>query len=147
LFETTKQTEIFCFWFHEKNRNTTKTDLVSVCFGSNRKSFLFVSRTPYLHYLEANSDICASWLQSYTVIRCVWGSVKFGTCTVVSVNGTLVEDKMCTPLIYAIIFNKCIKIKLLDTLEERKDYMFNVFTLLTSAAEHFADFAEISQHV
>ncbi len=28
-----------------------------------------------------------------TVIRFVWFSAKFGTCTVVSVNGTLVEDK------------------------------------------------------
>jgi hypothetical protein len=35
-FETPKQTEFFCFWFHETNRNTTQTDLVSVCFGSNR---------------------------------------------------------------------------------------------------------------
>jgi hypothetical protein len=31
---------------------------------------------------------------SYTVIRFVWLSAKFGTCTVVIVNGTLVEDKM-----------------------------------------------------
>ncbi len=30
----------------------------------------------------------------YTVIRFVWVSDKFGTCTVMSVNGTLVEDKM-----------------------------------------------------
>ncbi len=29
-----------------------------------------------------------------TVIRFVWVSAKFGTCTVVSINGTLVEDKM-----------------------------------------------------
>ncbi len=29
-----------------------------------------------------------------TVIRFVWVSAKFGNCTVVSVNGTLVEDKM-----------------------------------------------------
>jgi hypothetical protein len=33
-FETPKQTENFSFWFHETNRNTTETDLVSVCFGS-----------------------------------------------------------------------------------------------------------------
>ncbi len=31
-----------------------------------------------------------------TVIRFLWVSAKFGTCTVVSVNGTLVEDKLCT---------------------------------------------------
>ncbi len=29
-----------------------------------------------------------------TVIRFLWVCAKFGTCTVVSVNGTLVEDKM-----------------------------------------------------
>ena len=38
----------FYFWFHEANRNKRETDLVSVCFGSNRNLFLFVSRTPYL---------------------------------------------------------------------------------------------------
>jgi hypothetical protein len=36
------------FWFHETNRNKRETDLVSVCFGSNRKLFFFISRTPYL---------------------------------------------------------------------------------------------------
>ncbi len=45
-FETPKQTEIFSFWFHETNRNKRETDLVSVCFDSNRNLFLFVSRTP-----------------------------------------------------------------------------------------------------
>jgi hypothetical protein len=35
------------FWFHETNRNKRETDLVSVCFGSNRKILFFVSRTPY----------------------------------------------------------------------------------------------------
>jgi hypothetical protein len=44
-----------------------------------------------------------------TVIRFEWVSAKFGTCTVVSANGTLVEDKMrrfkvdCAHF----IFNKC----------------------------------------
>ncbi len=46
-FETPKQTELFCFSFHETNRNKRETDLVSVFFGSNRNLFLFVSRTPY----------------------------------------------------------------------------------------------------
>jgi hypothetical protein len=46
MFETPKQTEKFIFWFRETNRNTTETDWVSVLFGSNRKYFLFVSRTP-----------------------------------------------------------------------------------------------------
>ncbi len=31
---------------------------------------------------------------AFTVIRFMWVSAKFGTCTVVSVNGTLVENKM-----------------------------------------------------
>jgi hypothetical protein len=42
-FETPKQTKtncnkskFFCFWYHETNPNKTETDLVSVCFGSNR---------------------------------------------------------------------------------------------------------------
>ncbi len=38
-----KQTETFCFWFHETNQNTTETDLVSVCFGLNW-NFLFFFR-------------------------------------------------------------------------------------------------------
>jgi len=47
-FETPKQTEKMFFWFHETNRNKRETDLVSVCFGSNRKLFFFISRTPYV---------------------------------------------------------------------------------------------------
>jgi hypothetical protein len=31
-----KQNETFCVWFHETNQNKTETDLVLVCFGSNR---------------------------------------------------------------------------------------------------------------
>jgi hypothetical protein len=42
-----KQTEKIIYWFRETNRKWTETDWVSVCFGSHRKSFLFVSRTPY----------------------------------------------------------------------------------------------------
>jgi hypothetical protein len=35
-----KQTEMFCFWFHETNRNTTETDLVFyVCFGDTLVSY------------------------------------------------------------------------------------------------------------
>ncbi len=33
---------------------------------------------------------------TYTVIRFVLVCAKFGTCTVVSVNGTFFEAKMCT---------------------------------------------------
>ncbi len=45
----------------------------------------------------------------YTVIRFLWVSAKFGTCTVVSVNGTQVEDKMRTfnGQCEQFIFNRC----------------------------------------
>ncbi len=45
----------------------------------------------------------------YTVIRFVPVSTKFGTCTVVSENGTLVKAKMCTFTLECkyFIFNKC----------------------------------------
>jgi hypothetical protein len=44
-----------------------------------------------------------------TVIRFVTVNAKLGTCTVVSVNGTLVEAKMCTFTLEPthFIFNKC----------------------------------------
>jgi hypothetical protein len=38
--------KFFLCWFHETNRNKRETDLVSVCFGSNRKILFFISRTP-----------------------------------------------------------------------------------------------------
>jgi hypothetical protein len=45
----------------------------------------------------------------HKVIRFVLVSAKFGTCTVVSVNGTLVAAKMCTFTLESthFIFNKC----------------------------------------
>jgi hypothetical protein len=52
--KTPKQTETnrkFVCCFRETNRKWTETDWVSACFGSNRKHFLFVSRTPYVKYL------------------------------------------------------------------------------------------------
>jgi hypothetical protein len=50
---------------------------------------------------------CAHTL--HTVIRFLLVSAKFGTCTVVSVNGTLVEDKMRTFMgeCAQFSFNKC----------------------------------------
>jgi hypothetical protein len=53
--------------------------------------------TEWCTYLCINADrrhANEKKLSLHTVIRFVWGSAKFGTCTVVSVNGTLVEDKM-----------------------------------------------------
>jgi hypothetical protein len=45
----------------------------------------------------------------HTVIRFLRVSAKFGTCTIVSVNGILVEAKMCTFTLESthFIFNKC----------------------------------------
>jgi hypothetical protein len=50
-----------------------------------------------------------AWMRDYTIIRFVWVSAKLGTCTVVSVNGTLVEAKMCVFNLESthFIFNKC----------------------------------------
>jgi hypothetical protein len=54
--------------------------------------------------LVAGSTVC-----TLTVIRFFIVSAKFGTCIVVSVNGTLVEAKMCTFTLESthFIFNKC----------------------------------------
>ncbi len=53
-----------------------------------------------------------SWQMPCTVIRFLWVGSKLGTCTVVSVNGTLVKAKMCTICTFTLesthfIFNKC----------------------------------------
>ncbi len=44
---------------------------------------------------QHNNEI-SGCVVAHTVIRFLWVSAKFGTCTVVSVNGTLVEYKMRT---------------------------------------------------
>ncbi len=44
---------------------------------------------PFLHPLQFSEGPYV-----HTVIRFLWVSAKFSTCTVVRVNGTLVEDKM-----------------------------------------------------
>jgi hypothetical protein len=36
-----KQSKFFCLWFHKTNRNTTETDLVSVCFGLTQNFFIY----------------------------------------------------------------------------------------------------------
>ncbi len=71
-FETPKQTETFCFWFHETNRNKRETDLVSVCFGSNRNLFLFVSRTPYSHLFLSSPwrPLLLTWMFSCSLKQC-----------------------------------------------------------------------------
>ncbi len=51
--------KFFSFWFHETNRNKPETDLVSVCFGSDRNLFLYVSRTPS-DALSLLNDVCNS---------------------------------------------------------------------------------------
>ncbi len=44
--ETNREKKILCFWCNKTYRNTTETDIVLQCFGSNRIFFLFVLRTP-----------------------------------------------------------------------------------------------------
>ncbi len=57
---------------------------------------------PNLHKLRRNGLQC-------TVIHFVRVSAEFGTCTVVSVNGTLAEAQLCTFTLECMhfIFNKC----------------------------------------
>ncbi len=62
LSETPKQTEKNVFWFRETNRRTTETDWVSVCFGSNRKKFLIVSRTLYS---ATSSSLLRVWPKTF----------------------------------------------------------------------------------
>jgi len=54
-------------------------------------------------------DSTSPILSSYTVIRFVSISAKFGICTVVGVNETLVEVNLCTFNLESthFIFNKC----------------------------------------
>ncbi len=62
------------------------------------------------HFSHAISSVLWGAVQcSCTVIRLVWVSAKFGICTVVTVNGTLVEAKMCTFTLESthFIFNQC----------------------------------------
>jgi hypothetical protein len=59
-FETPKQTEIFCFWFNETNRNKRETNLVSVCFGSNRNLFFLFRGHPSSDHLIISGVRCWS---------------------------------------------------------------------------------------
>jgi hypothetical protein len=69
-----KQTEMFCFWFHETNRNTT--DLVFyVCFGDTLVSYNKDSGRWRGHPLKiARKKILAIWGKSYD--PCCHGSCK-----------------------------------------------------------------------
>ncbi len=56
-----KRTEFFCFWFHETNRNTTETDLVSVCFGSNQFLFCFENTLVLMFRKTCSSEFHGSY--------------------------------------------------------------------------------------
>jgi hypothetical protein len=58
---------MFCFWFHETNRNTTETDLVFyVCFGDTLVSYNKDSGRWRGHPLKiARKKILAKWGKSY----------------------------------------------------------------------------------
>jgi hypothetical protein len=65
----------FLFLVSRNKRNKHETDLVSVCFGSNRNLFLIVSRTPYssnsetLEYIEVLL-VFLSLLIIYSLLYC-----------------------------------------------------------------------------
>ncbi len=105
-----------CFDIGSKHRNKPKI----VVFGftkqteTNAKQILFrfvsVRTEIYFCLFRGHPNHDGKFSITWTVvIRFVWVSAKFGTCTVVSVNGTLVEPKMCTSTLESmlVIFNKC----------------------------------------
>jgi hypothetical protein len=72
-----------------QQQNTTTWQI-----STSRGQYNITSRNRYPDInLDRSGDTTT---EHHTVIRMVWVSAKFGTCTVVSVNGTLVDDKMCT---------------------------------------------------
>jgi hypothetical protein len=58
---------IFGFWFYETNRNSIETDLVSVCFGSDR--IFFVSRTSYFKEKEEKQSLTTSISRTAAAIQ------------------------------------------------------------------------------
>ncbi len=71
-----------------------RVQLCLPCFSAIDTALL-----PMLYYRRHSSAMPTYFTRyraPYTVIRFVWVSAKFGTCTVVSVNGILVEAKICT---------------------------------------------------
>jgi hypothetical protein len=70
LFRFNTETESFdvsiCFWFHDTNRNKPETDLVSVCFGSNRNFFVCFEDT--LASLEKTQPTSSKKLISFLPI-------------------------------------------------------------------------------
>jgi hypothetical protein len=76
-------------------------------FGSSSHASRYCGKnTPPTTLLAEEIFSCKLTL---TVIRFLRVSAKFGTCTVVSINGTLIEAKMCTFTLESthFIFNKC----------------------------------------
>ncbi len=61
-----KQTEFFCFWFHDTNRNKTETDLASVCFCSNQNFFCLFRRHPII---QAFYDDCEGTGRRYASLQ------------------------------------------------------------------------------
>ncbi len=67
--------------------------ILNFFFGGGFFFFKLYSALLHLPPLRFHcADGC--WDRTHTVIRFLWVRAKFNTCTVVRVNGTLVEDKM-----------------------------------------------------
>ncbi len=73
--ELSKQTEIFCFWFHESNRNTSETDLVSVFFGSNPICFCLFRGHPTLNPLHLERGTLGYRYCYKVLVQQAWGSL------------------------------------------------------------------------
>ncbi len=82
-------------------------------FNSMAETFLITAKQSQKNYRALKFEFRIHSLlitcEKYTVIRSVWVSAKIGTCTVVTVNVTLAEAKMCTFTLESthFIFNMC----------------------------------------
>ncbi len=103
----------YVFELHWRN----KTNHFLLVSNREAKCFVFSAmqwwhrRTKQFNPFKKNIYIgCKLFVKTINiVIRFVSASAKFGTCTAVSVNGTLVEDKFVNPRgeCTHFIFNKC----------------------------------------
>jgi hypothetical protein len=83
--------------------------LTTKLYGTYNQFFQNKQNHDFIQVGSCRRKFSSQITENNTVIRFVCVSAKFGTCTVVSIYGTLVEDKMCTFTLESthFIFNKC----------------------------------------
>ncbi len=92
VFFTSFRIRLFRTWaVHTKDGGRISTNTFTT-------GFRHMFRKPKGNEKESRNNTC-------TVIHLLWVCAKFGTCTVVSVNGTLVEAKMFTFTLESTHFN------------------------------------------